>query len=121
MHTALQNNAVHYGLNCISTSCSKKVENNLQNPSAVRMAYIDTQTRSPAIHLKQMRKQTVEIIENKYQINIVLHKFCEHSISQGTIVSPKGNKKTVYLSNIIFWGITICIMGNMKVTNCLMK
>ena len=93
MHTALQNNAVHYGLNCISTSCSKKVENNLQNPSAVRMAYIDTQTRSPAIHLKQMRKQTVEIIENKYQINIVLHKFCEHSISQGTIVSPKGNKK----------------------------
>ena len=29
------------------------------------MAYIDTQTRSPAIHLKQMRKQMMEIIENK--------------------------------------------------------
>ena len=25
--------------------------------------------------------------------NIVLRKFCEHSISQWTIVSPKGNKK----------------------------
>ena len=66
MHAALQNNAIHYGLNCISTLCLKKVENNLQNPSAVRMAYIDTQTRSPAIHLKQMRKQMVEIFENKY-------------------------------------------------------
>lgn len=65
MHAALQNNAVHYGMNCTSTSCLKKVENNLQNPSAVRMAYIDTQTRSPAIHLKQMRKQMMEIIENK--------------------------------------------------------
>lgn len=67
MHEALQNNAIHYGLNCISTSCLKKVENNLQNPSAVKMAYIDTQTRSPAIHLKKTRKQPVEIIENKYR------------------------------------------------------
>ena len=25
--------------------------------------------------------------------NIVLRKFCEHSISERTIVSPKGNKK----------------------------
>lgn len=65
MHAALQNNAIHYGMNCTSISCLKKVENNLQNPSAVRMAYIDTQTRSPAIHLKQMRKQMMEIIENK--------------------------------------------------------
>ena len=65
MHAALQNNAIHYGMNCTSISCLKKVENNLQNPSAVRMAYIDTQTRSPAIHLKQMRKQMMEIFENK--------------------------------------------------------
>lgn len=59
-----------------------------------------------------------KFLKIKITKNIVLRKFCEHSISQRTIVSPKGNKKQCTYPTFV--GITICIMRNMKVANCLM-